>query len=72
MSKLNEKKYRVALAELGWPQWRLASTLNISPTTLSSYRRGHRVPPPNVLVALEKLLSLPKGALSELPQPTAK
>ncbi len=66
--KLNEKKFRVALAQLGLPQWRVASDLNISPTTLSSYRRGHRQVPSNVMAALEKLLELQKGALLESPE----
>jgi len=60
---LNDVQLRVALARRGWPQWRLASRLGVSPSTFSGYRRGRTRPPARLLDRAEHLLGLAPGAL---------
>src|SRR5437899_2439768 len=63
-STVNDATYRVALARLGVPQWKLAAQLGVSPSTLSAFRRGHRTPPPDFIRRLEGALELQEGELT--------
>jgi predicted transcriptional regulator len=60
---VDEKKLRVELALRRMPQWRLAKLLFLPPSTLSDYIRGARPEPLDLAPRIERVLTLPAGAL---------
>ena len=61
---IDERTFRIALAARGWPQWKVAACLGVSPSELSAYRRGRRFLSPDLVSKLERILGLEAGALS--------
>ncbi len=61
---VNVRELRAALARQGMPQWKLAATLDVSPSTLSAYLHGHPGAPANLRQRIEAALGLDDGALA--------
>lgn len=61
---IDERKFRVALAEKGIPQWRLAVQAGLSPPVLSAIKLGRRSPTSEQVARIERALGLPLGALA--------
>jgi hypothetical protein len=58
------RELRAQLARRDIRQWRLAADMNVSPSTLSAYLRGHCRAPRDLRQQIERVLGLEQNALA--------
>lgn len=60
---MDKIKLKVALIHKGWPQWRLAAELDMSPSSFSAVVHGKHPNSAKITREAEKLLGLEEGSL---------